>query len=1080
VTELSPALRRLATQLAGGPAFLLLGNGGISLLGDVAKSYRWSGIYTSGIDRLTADAFIDESRACTSLGAMSGRAPSRSQTNLEVRYLFGGSHLPESERPPVTPIESAQARQRSNRELDRLVTETVTPRGTVVIEGWRPGGLLDVADLIPALSLLGIEQAHLFSASHWAGDILVGSLAKSGQLSLHTESLEEALVSLVGAGAVKGGGQTKSASQHVIALGDGFIDLDIHTWNQIRRSARPIDLEVLTPPIFSSDAARYQEFRNFIGATEGVPRWHGIAAQMNLRRDFEENLISQVRRSLEGQGLPSPILVSGQTATGKSVALAALAMELSRTGDFAVLHQPRRTVRPAVEDLDMYAGWAAEHGASATVLIWDGMVAPSEYEGVSRQLHARGRRVLVVGSKYIDQGDSPSEFDASTIIEARSELSPDESKEFFRILGTFGYQLNLPKQDVPTNFLGFLYRMLPETEHQLRTGLSHEMRAAERLMANLARDRSENEATSGSNLTSIQVALLDAGLVLQELLPTEEGDSPVSTLSFAERAPIQRVTTLVLVAGRHGIPVPIDLALRLLGREGYQSVRDALRSSDIIREIDDDSGEFYLGTRSHLEAELLAQHEIPISVEIEVVTEAIGSVRVTDGFSGGSDEVEFLVKLLERIGPNSDQRGSYQRYFGDIAEALRARRNEIGRAHPRLALQESNFTRGRVQWEQLSGGSSVDERVAALEFNRDLLEEILGDQTTRGLMRLSLSVELASTLGAIIHEYTEAGKVSSLQGLGARLDDVLRAVFEARAVDPGNLHPVDVLAWSTRDAVNAGVLSAAERVDRLASAIATIESLDRNSLSESQRAILDRRGAMLNQLLGKDDEAWDYLQKLERNSTPAAVYFLAKSEAQSGPQGEQKALARLRAATAEARTDWRCAQLLIDLTWKGITGARLLSGDRVPVYFDDKALAEISRLTLDLADSDLPDGYRLQFVRAMAAFWAGHFDVSTKLFRQVTDSSRQLAKRVYTSYVLADKSGQPLTYTGRVVSADTRYGWVWVDQLSARVRFEPRIFNASGVFARDQQLTPFYIGFKLSSGAVAEPRNLYRATHRDE
>ncbi|MEV8168862.1 hypothetical protein AB0O70_13125 [Microbacterium paraoxydans] len=1074
MAELSFDLRKLAAQLAGGPSFLVLGDDGLSCLGDAVKAHRWSGVYTSSLDRGVADAFVEVGRASSSFGAMV-RAPSRSQTDLEVRYLFGGTHLPEGEQPPQTTLETARARQRSNRELDRLVTETVTPRGAVLIEGWRPDQRIDPADLAPALTLLGPGQAHLFSADTWMGDPFVTELAQTGQVTLHRDSLEASLAALVKAGAVRDGSVAGPGSERVIALGDGFVDIDIHTWNQIRRSARPVDLELLVPPIFSSQAARYQEFRSFLGATDAVPRWKAVGSGMNLRRDFEAHLMDAVQRELAGQALPSPILLSGQTASGKSVALTALAMQLARTGEVAVLHQSRRTVRPSVEDLDMYAGWAAGHGAKATVLIWDGMVSASEYEGVTRQLHARGRRVLVVGSKYKTPGDPPEAFDASTVIEAPADLSTAELSRLIQTLAGVGYDITQPVRSLPTNFLGFLYRVLPETERQLRAGLSGEMRSAERLMAQLANAKGADERSPAS-LTAMQVALRDAGLVLKELLPDDGSETPLDEQSFAERAPIQRVTTLVLVAGRHGIPVPIDLALRLLGREGYRSVREALASTDIVREIDDDGGEFYLSARSHLEAELLSQHEIPTNVEIEVLTEVISNVRVTDGFAGGADEVEFLVKLLERVGPNSVQKGRYQRYFSEIASALRSRRYESGRVHPRLALQESNYARGDVYWQRESSIGSSEDRIASLEYNRDLLDEILAVEATRGLMRLSLSVELASTLGAIVHEYAEEGGEVVPSGFLSRLDDVLQAVFAARAIDPGNLHPVDVLAWSTRDAIKSGFLSPAQRVDRLANAIATIESLDRSSLTDKQRAALDRRGAELNQLLGNDDEAWEYLGSLERNTSPAALYFLAQFEAQSGADGEAKALSRLRAADAVVRADWRCAQLLVDLTWREITGERLLNGERVALHLDATGLSLIARLSTDLSDAELPDSYRLDFVQAMAAFVGGRHADATKLFRTVTENTRQLSRRVYTSYVIADEARHPMVFTGRVESADTRYGWVWVNELGARVRFEPKIFSSTGEFARGQKLPPFHIGFKLSSGAVAEPRNLYRSS----
>jgi len=1067
MSDLPEKLRGLAAQLASGPAFLLLGDTGLQRLGEAAIGYRWSGVYTSDTNRAIADAFVDDSRASSSLVAM-GRSPSRSQSDLEVRYLFGATHLPESERPPVSQVQEAVARQRSNRELDRLATETVTPRGTVVVEGWAPGGRLEPHDLIPIFGLLGPGQAHIFSATALSDEPLLKEYVKSGQVVLHADSLNDVVQQLVDAGAYKSViDTTGTASHHVIPLGDGFVDIDIHTWNQIRRSARPVDLEVLTPPIFSSEAARYQEFRNFVGATEGVPRWRGIAAGMNLSRDFESKLLEKVRRELDERELPSPLVVAGQTATGKSVALAALAMDLSRSGDVAVLHQSRRTVRPAVEDIDMFAAWAAERGAKATVLIWDGMLEPSEYEGVSRQLHARGRRVLVVGSAYKTRSD------ASVVVEAPAELSPAEISGIIQMLAGFGVEITSPSRGLDTSFLAFLYRTLPETEYQLRSGLANEMRAAERTMAKLARTRNE-EKTVEQRVTAMQAAFLDAGIDLEDLLPPNEGLESVADQTFADRAPIQKVTTLVLVAGRHGMPVPIDLALRLLGREGFQSVRDALSSSDIIREIDDDSGEFYIGARSHLEAELLAQHEIPLTVEVEVIIEAIRSVRIVDGFVGGADEVEFLVKLLERIGPTSGQAPRYSRFFGNIKDALGQRRLEVGRIHPRLALQESNFARGDVHWRQQVQDGTVEERVSSLELNRDLLEEVLADQSTRGLIRLSLTVELASTLGAIIHEFSQAGDSRYVQGLGSRLDDVLRTVLDARAVDPGNVYPVDVLAWSTRDAVQSGALAPAERLNHLANAVATIESLDRGSLTEKQLAGLDSRGAELNRLLGNDVEVWAYLSKLILNTDPAATYFLAQFDAKDGPEGEAKALKRLREVPSATRVDWRCAQLLIDLTWKEITGFRLFFGERAPIHFSPEALATVSKLASDLDEAVLPDAYRLLFVRAIAEFAGGNFTESGQLFRQVAESTRQLSRRIYTSYVLADIDGRPATFTGRVESADMRYGQVWVNELATRVRFEPRIFSSSGEFARGQQLPPFYIGFKLSGGAVAEPRSLYR------
>lgn len=1068
MSTLSDDYRAFAAQLAGGPAFLLLGSAAREASGQAVRSHAWSGVYTSATERDIADGFVSEWRASASHGAMGG-TPSRSQTDLEVRYLFGGEHLPEADRPASGPVEKAAARMRSIQELTRLVSETVTPRGTVAIDGWVAGEELQADNLAPLLGLLGVGQAHLFSAAPWRSDPFVADLAARGLVALHDQALDICLQQLVEAG-LANAGPSDSNVDHVIALGPGFTSIDVHTWNQVRRSARPVDLELLTPPIFSSAAARYQEFRNFMGATDGAPRWSGMAAGMNLHRDFEAVVLARVQTQLESRELPSPIVLEGQTATGKSIGLASIAVELSRSGRVAVLHQARRTVRPAVEDIDMFAAWAEDHGAHATVLVWDGMLNPADYEALSRQLRARGRRVIIIGSAYKKQA-APS----SVVIPAPAELSNGEVGRLLDLLKSFGVDIRRPKNTLDTSFLAFLYYTLPETEKQLRSGLAHEMRAAEIGIAELARER-QTGASSSQRLTAMQAAFQAAGIKLGDLMPPSESLQPVAEQSFAERAPIQRVTTLVLVAGKHGIPVPIDLALRILGREGSQSVREALLSSDIIREIDDDNGEIFLAARSHLEAELLSQQEVPLAVEIEVIAEAVRSIRILDGFNT-ADEVQFLVSLLERVGPTADI-PRYRMHFGEIADALRERRRELGQPRPRLALQESNFVRGFVKWQQTAHEGSIESRVAALEYNTELLDEVLASATTRGLIRLSLSVELASTLGAIIFEYSHSDGPETATGLASRLDDVLGAVLDARAIDPGNTYPVDVLAWSTIEAIATETMRPDERIDRLAYAVATLESLDRSTLSEGQLAKLDSRGVALNKLLADDDATGAYLQNLELSSAPAATYFLAQFDAKEGVAGERLALDRLRSAPVETRKDWRCAQLLVDLTWKDITGARLLAGERVPLHLNAEARGRIASLVADLQDADMPDLYRLRFVNAIAHFEQGHYAESARLFRETGDLTRQLQKRIYTSYVLSDERHVPRVFTGRVEFADARSGEVWVNELGTRVKFEPRLFSATGEFARNQQLPAFAVGFKLSRGPVAEPRSLFRAATR--
>jgi hypothetical protein len=405
---------------------------------------------------------------------------------------------------------------------------------------------------------------------------------------------------------------------------------------------------------------------------------------------------------------------------------------------------------------------------------------------------------------------------------------------------------------------------------------------------------------------------------------------------------------------------------------------------------------------------------------------------------------------------------------------MRDRREAAGRPHPRLALQESTFARAFVHWQQDAKQGTSTDRIASLEHNRDLLDDVLADTGLRGMMRLSLTVELASTLGAIMHEIQKDSSADRTSNLVSRLDDILQAVLDARAIDPDNLHPVDVLAWSTRDAILTEALSPQERLDRLANAVAILESIDRGTLSDKQLAQLDRRGVELNRLLGNDDALWESLRSLEANQDPAATYFLAKFEAEGGPAGQRAALKRLWSAPTATQNDWRCAQLLLELTWQDVTGHRLLHGERLPIHLSESAINTLLRWTTALRDADLPDRYKLLFVQAVANFALGSYADAASIFREVENLTRQLARRIHTMLVLANEDGEPDVFTGRIEWVEGRWGKVRVEELATSVWFEPRLFSASQEFARNQQLPAFIIGFKLTRGAVAEPRTMYR------
>lgn len=430
-------VRGLSARLVSGPLFLLWGQGSVSLearrcrpvLEDpntlTSENYQkydaacaesrldsadrvlvavpWNGVFTSKIDSSVASYFAAEWRRSISVTRSSvGRFP-RSSTELQIRFMFGGLGLQDSELPPRDVLEVVKWENNAATLLDYLASPLITPRGTLVIDGWDESDWITPQMLFVATQKLQPGQAHLFSVSEQiCSNPFVDAAVKAGQLSLYSEpfgvvadeAAEEGYLNFEAA-------STKTAGK-TIPLGKDFAQLDISTWNRVTSSVRPIDVSLLEPFTRASSEVTYQRFRNFMGAAEGTPPWKAVASGYHFERQFHHKLRDLVVSALDDSEKNSIIILSGQTATGKSIACTALAVEIARSGIAPVLYQAKRGDRPQLDDIEAFIEWAEARQAPPTVLIWDGMADPDEYYSLGRQLRSRGRRIVVVGTTYVN------------------------------------------------------------------------------------------------------------------------------------------------------------------------------------------------------------------------------------------------------------------------------------------------------------------------------------------------------------------------------------------------------------------------------------------------------------------------------------------------------------------------------------------------------------------------------------------------------------------------------------------------------------------------------------------------------
>jgi hypothetical protein len=973
--------------------------------------------------------------------------------------LFGGVSLPEEEQPPADNFEFVTRKRAAAELVQRLPDALVTPRGTLLVEGYGSDDWFTTDALYAVLAGFLPGQAHLFSAgAELLADEYVAAAVERGLLTPHAESLSLVLSEAEEAGRLRRPAATRTAEGRIVLLGGQSVPVGRDLWNATVTTARPVDDSLLVPYHPASPSVAYQRFRDFLGSTEGAPPWTAIASSMNFRRGFESDLARRVSADLAAATVPSPLIVEGQAATGKSTALCALAVEQARAGHAAVLHVARRGDRPAFAAIDAYALWAEEQGATSTLLVWDGMAEMDDYFTAHRFFRARGRRVLIVGTTYRPQTPTPR------TVTAPPDLSPGEVVELERWLAGQGIAVHASDGKTDSSFLAAIYRLLPESRRGVERGLTLELRTAEIGMHRTAQEQNGALAVRSGAMAD---ALTRAGVRLDAMSESSRPDAELRDLGFAERSTSEQLTTLVLVAGRRGLRIPLELVLRILGRDGSTSLVEVIKKFDIVRWSEDESGEQYLGARTALEAEILARNGLADALaEVEVVTMLVHALRIASS-PGGGPEVEFVVDLFARIGPQSDDRARYVPHYPHLIEALRSLRLDSGNAHPRLVLLEANLTREYVVRSQRRDEVPADTRLAMLRDIQDVLEDVLVEGGVTGRARLNLLVELASSLGSEAYELSSASEDRDSAVLKDVTDRVVAAALEARAIDPENYYPVDVIGWVTQRAVSQEAIEPAQRANLIAAALASFESVNRDDLSPGQQAKYDNRYANLAELVHDSALALEHLDRLAANEDPAAYYLLALREsalqgASWNADGAASALARLMAAPAAVQQDWRCSRLMFDLFWLTRTGDRFMRGERQALAFSTTDWEQALDLLALARGTTAFDAYRADFLRGLALFHLGRLRAAIDQFEDLNRSAASVSTRIVAAYVASTPEGEPRKFTGQVrsVATDGRRGRAWIDQLGIELPFTPYRFSGE-VLQKGDLLPEFHVVFNL-------------------
>ena len=312
------------------------------------------------------------------------------------------------------------------------------------------------------------------------------------------------------------------------------------------------------PPRLSDDACR--DFRAFLGSAEGNAALGELRARLRVSAPFRDR-DSETLLIVRSPARPAGPADSGPRPNGlRQDGRACPSPERSApTGvtRFCLLNDVTSEAALPDRNSAVLASGLRGKGALATLLVWDGMRDVAKYREMLRYLTSR-RKVVLVGSAYRVTGSHRAQTSSgSAVFDSRRDLPESVAP---MLLIRLSVSLCLLAGPTIESFLVALYRLLPPSRPQLRTGVTREATRAETVLAQRAAELPRERQPRGV----LAQALLDAGLLGDQQL----GEREPSKVAGEMLDDFQLLTGLVMVPD-DWVCVPLELLLRSL-EQGVQ------------------------------------------------------------------------------------------------------------------------------------------------------------------------------------------------------------------------------------------------------------------------------------------------------------------------------------------------------------------------------------------------------------------------------------------------------------------------------------------------------------------------------
>jgi hypothetical protein len=1046
----------------------------------------WSGVFTTSVDQTIVRHLETRGRVPETILAKDhySRVP-RSRFRPPVHYLFGKLNETESDfRPPTNQLELLQRISIHTNALLNRISDTVTPVGLLVIDGYNPeADWLSIDTLLAPLSLSKELKILFLGITDTPKSAFYSALEKRGNIQADRRSLSEITQTLLKNdeplfGSIDGGeaGTVTLENKKIFVIppalrlrveASAAVVDDTWTQSQPLLLGRPLE----------------EDFRSFHGGFGGVQSLvEGVGKSYAIHRDFEKDLLSKVIYYLKNPGLlDSYLIIHGQSGTGKTLSLARIALLLREKHKLPVIYAKARI--PHASDVEDFAAEAEKAGASSTIIICDANQSHDKYKELANSLKSRGRRSIVIGTSYITEGVKKGNLHFT---EAPAKLSQDELDALKSLIKKF---LPLQYKDINVEeenkyILAFLYRHLSMSRARIIDGITNEARNTEQTVR--IRAQSMPRSDNPQYALASQLIALGLGTVTSKLFEDEIKDEP-------ELDSAGKLIDFVMVAGRVDCPVPLNLLLRALNSSdknlNYVQIAYLFEELDLFRwhVADAEGNELLVQPRLRLEAELICRRRLAErDKEIDYIVCLIESVRTSH--VDGRSEISFLLNLLNKLQKDGPRGNAYRLGFLRIANALTTLRVKHDVKDASVMLQESSFRRSAIfisDQENTDSTNKISEenRASILNEARDIVELALKEIHEKRLRASRKTQQNFAVERASIYGYLAVG----LAKTSADESEIWSYYLAARAAISkamsvvNNHYPLDIAIWAPIDILKCANSSPIHELELKADVYAVFDQLNAELANKHSAKILERKFKVARTLgsIELAQEAYDELEK----TNPALAFYL-KARAMCGDlfdlQGEKISESLRNQAGVAAnflwhrleaiREDVRALQLLIQLLWIEKSGEMMLRRERCPIpadkIFQQKILSLVKALN-NVSGEAAKNNYR--FLEATFEWLVGSGTYARELFNTLSkDTEFEDSSRIVRRLILEGTHSTYGGFKGRIEKNRGEGHWtISVEGLVNTVDLLARDF-AKEDLREGREIRDFNIAFN-HLGPIADP-----------